>query len=791
MSENLNTPNVAETSNVITNVNKPVKFKIVNYIVTDNIEDTELTKFILDKIDNIKTQFPDLGIVANVLDKAKKRSVYYIDTLTSKKLGLDNIIGSDIFNEIDKNHNGQGSSVDLEKLSKVVSSEIQEKIKTLIQDLKVVKDQIQSFEVKLNQVPSSNGGEPARELSVKEYFLDTSRILNSNVDIPNISGKLDVEKFDTFKEKTLKDILDTNNKIALLQAEVNKIDELVDTKVNTRLQTDGLDSKINTKVNEILNTTKTQIKQELTTELVKEFAKLIPSSSGSSASNGATAPTTSVTGITEQRVNEILQVKLTELSSSLNIDKVVQDKLNLVKDLLIQNIEQKAEAKVQEVLNASIDQKIDDRVEVKTSAISQTLDNKIDGKINDKLNVKSVEIYNSIDTKINDKLAVKLVDVNKNITNQINTETDKINKSIDTKVNAKFDAKLNQNLDERFESVSGQVDSKVSEAIKTKVGDAISEKTNDLIISVNKRLTENLNLIKSEIDTKIGTKFSDDIEERISGIVNNKLAEINSALSGFTEIKVDRAVKNAIFNEIKKTLVANGYNVIEQLKDTDKVTETYLTLAPTLKQSAYGYALADLCFYDKLDNCYKLKFIGAENETATLKPNFEYRLIFTKNQAEWLNAGDTIRKIIPNDYVIDNSNEFEAFVKVGNCYSWGINGYYIFTNIFLKTLGTGTYDYWMAQTNASLEDSVIYIRFNKFTPSKMTISAGTPERRTTTLSIKVRTKIDLGNFTYKDLILFNKDNATLSAELDPNKKNLICKPNTFIFTREDYLDSFN
>ena len=361
MSENLNTPNVAETSNVITNVNKPVKFKIVNYIVTDNIEDTELTKFILDKIDNIKTQFPDLGIVANVLDKAKKRSVYYIDTITSKKLGLDNIIGSDIFNEIDKNHNGQGSSVDLEKLSKVVSSEIQEKIKTLIQDLKVVKDQIQSFEVKLNQVPSSNGGEPARELSVKEYFLDTSRILNSNTDI---SGKLDVEKFDTFKEKTLKDILDTNNKIALLQAEVNKIDELVDTKVNARLQTDGLDSKINTKVNEILNTTKTQIKQELTTELVKEFAKLIPSSSGSSASNGATAPTTSVTGITEQRVNEILQVKLTELSSSLNIDKVVQDKLNLVKDLLIQNIEQKAEAKVQEVLNASIDQKIDDRVEI-------------------------------------------------------------------------------------------------------------------------------------------------------------------------------------------------------------------------------------------------------------------------------------------------------------------------------------------------------------------------------------------------------------------------------------------
>lgn len=788
MSENLNTPNVAETSNVITNVNKPVKFKIVNYIVTDNIEDTELTKFILDKIDNIKTQFPDLGIVANVLDKAKKRSVYYIDTITSKKLGLNNIIGSDIFNEIDKNHNGQGSSVDLEKLSQIVSSEIQEKIKTLIQDLKIVKDQIQSFEVKLNQVPSSNGGEPntiTRELSVKEYFLDTSRILNSNTDV---SGKLDVEKFDTFKEKTLKDILDTNNKIALLQAEVNKIDELVDTKVNARLQTDGLDSKINTKVNEILNTTKTQIKQELTTELVKEFAKLIPTSSNSSGSN---TPTTSVTGITEQRVNEILQVKLTELSSSLNIDKVVQDKLNLVKDLLIQNIEQKAEAKVQEVLNASIDQKIDDRVEVKTSAISQTLDNKIDGKINDKLNVKSVEIYNSIDTKINDKLAVKLVDVNKNITNQINTETDKIIKSIDTKVNAKFDTKLNQNLDERFESVSGQVDSKVAEAIKTKVGDAISEKTNDLIISVNKRLTENLNLIKSEIDTKIGTKFSEGIEERISGIVNNKLAEINSALSGFTEIKVDRAVKNAIFNEIKKTLVANGYNVIEQLKDTDKVTETHLTLAPTSKQSAYGYALADLCLYDKLDNCYKLKFIGAENETATLKPNFEYRLIFTKKEAEWLDGGNTTRKIIPNDYVIDNSNEFEAYVKVGNCYSWGLSGYYAVTNMFLKTLGTATYDYWMAQTNATPDESVIYIRFNKFIPSKMTISAGTADRRTTTLSIKVRTKIDLGNFTYKDLILFNKDNATLSAELDPNKKNLLCKPNTFIFTREDYLDSFN
>ena len=791
MSENLNTPNVAETSNVITNVNKPVKFKIVNYIVTDNIEDTELTKFILDKIDNIKTQFPDLGIVANVLDKAKKRSVYYIDTITSKKLGLDNIIGSDIFNEIDKNHNGQGSSVDLEKLSKVVSSEIQEKIKTLIQDLKVVKDQIQSFEVKLNQVPSSNGGEPntiTRELSVKEYFLDTSRILNSNTDV---SGKLDVEKFDTFKEKTLKDILDTNNKIALLQAEVNKIDELVDTKVNTRLQTDGLDSKINTKVNEILNTTKTQIKQELTTELVKEFAKLIPSSSGSSASNGATAPTTSVTGITEQRVNEILQVKLTELSSSLNIDKVVQDKLNLVKDLLIQNIEQKAEAKVQEVLNASIDQKIDDRVEVKTSAISQTLDNKIDDKINDKLNVKSVEIYNSIDTKINDKLAVKLVDVNKNITNQIKTESDKINTTIDTKVNDKFDTKLNQNLDERFKSVSGQVDTKVAEAIKSKVGDTINEKTNDLIISVNKRLSDNLNLIKSEIDTKIGTKFSEGIEERISGIVNNKLAEINSALSGFTEIKVDRAVKNAIFNEVKKTLVANGYNVIEQLKDTDKVTETHLTLAPTSKQSAYGYALADLCLYDKLDNCYKVKFIGAENETATLKPNFEYRLIFTKNQAEWLNAGDTIRKIIPNDYVIDNSNEFEAFVKVGNCYSWGINGYYVFTNIFLKTLGTGAYDYWMAQTNASLEDSVIYIRFNKFIPSKMTISAGTPERRTTSLTITLRTKIDLGNFTYKDIVLFNKENASLNPDLDPDKNNKICKPNTFIFTREDFLDSFN
>ena len=784
MSENLNTPNVAETSNVITNVNKPVKFKIVNYIVTDNIEDTELTKFILDKIDNIKTQFPDLGIVANVLDKAKKRSVYYIDTITSKKLGLDNIIGSDIFNEIDKNHNGQGSSVDLEKLSKVVSSEIQEKIKTLIQDLKVVKDQIQSFEVKLNQVPSSNGGEPARELTTKEYFLDTSRILNSNTDV---SGKLDVEKFDTFKEKTLKDILDTNNKIALLQAEVNKIDELVDTKVNARLQTDGLDSKINTKVNEILNTTKTQIKQELTTELVKEFAKLIPSSSGSSGSNTPA----NATDITEQRVNEILQVKLTELSSSLNIDKVVQDKLNLVKDLLIQNIEQKAEAKVQEVLNASIDQKIDDRVEVKTSAISQTLDNKIDGKINDKLNVKSVEIYNSIDTKINDKLAVKLVDVNKNITNQINTETDKINKSIDTKVNAKFDAKLNQNLDERFESVSGQVDSKVSEAIKTKVGDAISEKTNDLIISVNKRLTENLNLIKSEIDTKIGTKFSEGIEERISGIVNNKLAEINSALSGFTEIKVDRAVKNAIFNEIKKTLVANGYNVIEQLKDTDKVTECFVTLKPTSLKSEYGYGLADLCFYDKLDNLYKVKMIGVDSGSANLKQNLYTKVILTKNQEEWLKAENSTRTIIPNDYQIDSSNEIVAYVKVGDCYSWGVNGYYVLTNILLQTKGLGTYDYWMSKQGSSIEDSTIYIKFDKFIPSKMTISAGTLTRRTLTLSINVRAKIDLGNFTYKDLILFDKENASLSAEADPNKNNLLCKPNTYIFTREDYLDSFN
>lgn len=784
MSENLNIPNVAETSNVITNVNKSVKFKIVNYIVTDNIEDTELTKFILDKIDNIKTQFPDLGIVANVLDKAKKRSVYYIDTITSKKLGLDNIIGSNIFNEIDKNHNGQGSSVDLEKLSKVVSSEIQEKIKTLIQDLKVVKDQIQSFEVKLNQVPSSNGGEPARELSVKEYFLDTSRILNSNTDV---SGKLDVEKFDTFKEKKLKDILDTNNKIALLQAEVNKIDELVDTKVNARLQTDGLDSKINTKVNEILNTTKTQIKQELTTELVKEFAKLIPSSSGSSGSNTPA----NATGITEQRVNEILQVKLTELSSSLNIDKVVQDKLNLVKDLLIQNIEQKAEAKVQEVLNASIDQKIDDRVEVKTSAISQTLDNKIDGKINDKLNVKSVEIYNSIDTKINDKLAVKLVDVNKNITNQINTETDKINKSIDTKVNAKFDTKLNQNLDERFESVSGQVDSKVSEAIKTKVGDAISEKTNDLIISVNKRLTENLNLIKSEIDTKIGTKFSEGIEERISGIVNNKLAEINSALSGFTEIKVDRAVKNAIFNEIKKTLVANGYNVIEQLKDTDKVTECFVTLKPTSLKSEYGYGLADLCFYDKLDNLYKVKMIGVDSGSANLKQNLYTKVILTKKQDEWLSAQNNTRTIIPNDYQIDSSNEIVAYIKVGDCYSWGVNGYYVLTNILLNTTGSATYDYWMSKQGSSIEDSTIYIKFDKFIPSKMTISAGTLSRRTLTLSINVRAKIDLGNFTYKDLMLFNKENTSLSAEADPNKNNLLCEPNTYIFTREDYLDSFN
>ena len=791
MSENLNTPNVAETSNVITNVNKPVKFKIVNYIVTDNIEDTELTKFILDKIDNIKTQFPDLGIVANVLDKAKKRSVYYIDTITSKKLGLDNIIGSDIFNEIDKNHNGQGSSVDLEKLSKVVSSEIQEKIKTLIQDLKVVKDQIQSFEVKLNQVPSSNGGEPntiTRELSVKEYFLDTSRILNSNVDV---SGKLDVEKFDTFKEKTLKDILDTNNKIALLQAEVNKIDELVDTKVNARLQTDGLDSKINTKVNEILNTTKTQIKQELTTELVKEFAKLIPSSSGSSASNGATAPTTSVTGITEQRVNEILQVKLTELSSSLNIDKVVQDKLNLVKDLLIQNIEQKAEAKVQEVLNASIDQKIDDRVEVKTSAISQNLDSKLDGKINDKLNVKTVEIYNTIDTKINDKLAVKLVDVNKNIDTKIKTESDKINTTIDTKVNDKFDTKLNQNLDERFKSVSGQVDTKVAEAIKSKVGDTINEKTNDLIISVNKRLSDNLNLIKSEIDTKIGTKFSEGIEERISGIVNNKLAEINSALSGFTQIKVDKAVQTAIFNEVKKTLIANGYNVIEQLKDTDKVNESFLTLKPTAKISDYGFALADLCIYDKLNNQYKIKFIGVETPSSNLKANIYTKIILTKKQEEWLTSEDTIRKVIPADYVVDYSNEVVAYIKTSNCYSWTVNTSYVVTNILLKTLGNATNDYWMTETTTTADDATIHIKFDRFVPSKITISAGRDVRKTTSLTITLRTKIDLGNFTYKDIVLFNKENASLNPDLDPDKKNKICKPNTFIFTREDFLDSFN
>ena len=378
---------------VITNVNSSLKFKVINYIVTDNIEDTELTKFILDKIDNIKLQFPNLGIVANVLDKAKKRSVYYIDTVTSKKLGLDTIIGSDIFDEIDKNHSGQGS-VNLEKLKELVNSEIQEKIKAVIQDLKVLKDQIQSFELKLSQ---GQGG--TTEITLKEYFLDTSRLLNSS----DLNSKLDVEKFDTFKEKTLKDILDTNNKLNLLQTEINKIDTIIDTKVNAKLQTDGIDSKISTKVNELLNSAKAQIKQELTTELVKEFAKLIPNSSGSSGSG--------TPGITEQRVNEIIQAKLTELSSSLNIDKVVQDKINLIKDLLIQNIEQKAEAKVQEVLNASIDQKIDDRVEVKTSAISQNLDSKLDGKINDKLNVKTVEIYNTIDTKINDKLAVKLIKI--------------------------------------------------------------------------------------------------------------------------------------------------------------------------------------------------------------------------------------------------------------------------------------------------------------------------------------------------------------------------------------------
>ena len=38
---------------------------------------------------------------------------------TSKKLGLDTIIGSDIFDEIDKNHSGQGS-VNLEKLKELV-----------------------------------------------------------------------------------------------------------------------------------------------------------------------------------------------------------------------------------------------------------------------------------------------------------------------------------------------------------------------------------------------------------------------------------------------------------------------------------------------------------------------------------------------------------------------------------------------------------------------------------------------------------------------------------------------
>jgi hypothetical protein len=759
----------------ITNVNSSLKFKVINYIVTDNIEDTELTKFILDKIDNIKLQFPNLGIVANVLDKAKKRSVYYIDTVTSKKLGLDTIIGSDIFDEIDKNHSGQGS-VNLEKLKELVNSEIQEKIKTVIQDLKVLKEQIQSFELKLNQ---SGGQSGQKEITLKEYFLDTSRILNS----ADLATKLDVEKFDTFKEKTLKDILDTNNKLNLLQTEINKIDTIIDTKVNAKLQTDGLDSKINTKVNELLNSAKTQIKQELTTELVKEFAKLMPSSSGSS---GSGTPG-NVTGITEQRVNEIIQAKLTELSSSLNIDKVVQDKINLIKDLLIQNIEQKAEAKVQEVLNASIDQKIDDRVEVKTSAISQNLDSKLDGKIN----VKTVEIYNTIDTKINDKLAVKLVDVNKNIDTIIKTESDKINTTIDTKVNDKFDTKLNQNLDERFKLVSGQVDTKVAEAIKSKVGDTINEKTNDLIISVNKRLSDNLNLIKSEIDTKIGTKFSEGIEERISGIVNNKLAEINSALSGFTQIKVDKAVRTAIFNEVKKTLIANGYNVIEQLKDTDKVNESFLTLKPTAKISDYGFALADLCIYDKLNNQYKIKFIGVETPSSNLKANIYTKIILTKKQEEWLTSEDTIRKVIPADYVVDYSNEVVAYIKTSNCYSWTVNTSYVVTNILLKTLGNATNDYWMTETTTTADDATIHIKFDRFVPSKITISAGRDVRKTTSLTITLRTKIDLGNFTYKDIVLFNKENASLNGELDPKKNNKICKPNTFIFTREDFLDSFN
>ena len=113
------------------------------------------------------------------------------------------------------------------------------------------------------------------------------------------------------------------------------------------------------------------------------------------------------------------------------------------------------------------------------------------------------------------------------------------------------------------------------------------------------------------------------------------------------------------------------------------------------------------------------------------------------------------------------------------------------TNILLNTTGSATYDYWMSKQRSSIEDSTIYIKFDKFIPSKMTISAGTLSRRTLTLSINVRAKIDLGNFTYKDLILFNKENASLSAEADPNKNNLLCKPNTYIFTREDYLDSFN
>ena len=113
------------------------------------------------------------------------------------------------------------------------------------------------------------------------------------------------------------------------------------------------------------------------------------------------------------------------------------------------------------------------------------------------------------------------------------------------------------------------------------------------------------------------------------------------------------------------------------------------------------------------------------------------------------------------------------------------------TNILLKTLGNATNDYWMTETTTTADDATIHIKFDRFVPSKITISAGRDVRKTTSLTITLRTKIDLGNFTYKDIVLFNKENASLNGELDPKKNNKICKPNTFIFTREDFLDSFN